>query len=628
MIDMKRIVILLLFAVTIVCGSVELCAFGQVPNNSELNDDDDELTEDEFLILDSIRILGDVKTKQTGDSIMDVIRRKRALSESVPFSYETKYYIAENTSKSDDIHNILIICEHDIYSVLNGEVIRYAQDIHSVYGCGIRVCVCKGGTPADIKKLLQDYYNALSISGALFVGDIPVAYFRQGNDSWPCDLYYMDMDGIWEAHAQRGFFDVHKGDRAPEIFVGRICAANFANRNQRIKDFFDKNHAFWTGKTKLKKQKVLSMTGPDWEDFREFRNGVKKLYGKDYATNVVGNNFTKSNYVSYIQNTDYEFIQLACHSNVTLHAFQKNETQNLTTAELDQINKRTIGYNLFCCRSCNWDNEFYYKCIGESYLYSASDALVVVGSTKSGGMLGFKSFYKSLGDNNCVGEAYKVWWNKYASVKRTEEQRISWWYGMCILGDPMIQFQYESQCPINQFVSMLDIDKRLNCQIYSAQNKITAASLVVAEGKELCLSANSIFLRPGFYVLAGASFKATVDPCYTASSAPPRKKYNIIEDEEIFENEKDPSFEKMETYLCKKHIVLYPNPCSTSFVIGSTMFDRFSYKVYSVDGELMLTGSVWETTEVDVSILPRGTYIVVCEANSILYRQSVKIIVQ
>lgn len=87
MVDMRRRVIFLLFVVMIVCGSVELCAFAQAPNNSELSDDDDELTEDEFLILDSIRILGDIKTKQTGDSIMDVIRRKKALSESVPFLY-------------------------------------------------------------------------------------------------------------------------------------------------------------------------------------------------------------------------------------------------------------------------------------------------------------------------------------------------------------------------------------------------------------------------------------------------------------------------------------------------------------------------------------------------------------
>jgi hypothetical protein len=50
-------------------------------------------------------------------------------------------------------------------------------------------------------------------------------------------------------------------------------------------------------------------------------------------------------------------------------------------------------------------------------------------------MLDFKKFYKPLGQHKTLGQGYKEWW---VSQHPYSPSNISWYYGMTLLGDPMI----------------------------------------------------------------------------------------------------------------------------------------------------------------------------------------------
>jgi hypothetical protein len=76
-----------------------------------------------------------------------------------------------------------------------------------------------------------------------------------------------------------------------------------------------------------------------------------------------------------------------------------------------------------------------------SYLYNDSpSSLAVIGTSKSGGMLRFHSFYRELGRNACLGEAFRVWMNERILGFDAPSFVISWHYGMTIVGDPLVAF--------------------------------------------------------------------------------------------------------------------------------------------------------------------------------------------
>jgi hypothetical protein len=62
--------------------------------------------------------------------------------------------------------------------------------------------------------------------------------------------------------------------------------------------------------------------------------------------------------------------------------------------------------------------------------------LSVVGSTKSGGMLQFSYFYEPLGQHETLGEAFRGWFESLSPYSSTD---VSYFFGMTILGDPMVR---------------------------------------------------------------------------------------------------------------------------------------------------------------------------------------------
>ena len=576
----------------------------------------DYLSEEDCQRLDSLFAVLEESEPITTDSVRKAIRHRQQAQSAVEFSYQTKYYITSSPTFASGMGGILVICDDTTYNSLSNEITRYAKDIHNTYGCVVMIYSLTGGTPHNIKQLIKEHYNPnipSNLSGVVFVGNIAEQYFHTNKYlnkpeyDFPCDYYYMDLDGSWIDHDNDTIPDAHQFNMEPEIFVGRICAKQYGtNQIQVLREYFNKNHRYWIGETPIKKQRALSFTYKDWSGLTVFKDAIKRMYGADYTDNIQGQQFTKQNYLNAIQDSTYEFIQFACHSNVTHHATipSKHNPTNILASELVPLNIQTLGYNLFCCKACDWmdvQRDFNKRiCLGETYLFSPySETLIVVGCTRSGGMWGYKHFYEALGKGECIGSAYHTWWKDFASTTSLylNERRYRWFYGMCILGDPMINFLYDNQCNEEVNISSWDANNTSDTHIYYAQEEI-AVSCTIPHNKTLELHANSIRLTDGFYAPTGSNLHISIESCYDNNVSPQK----VNKRKETTKTET-----AVETITTTEGIQVYPNPCSTYISINGLPENKIRYKIYDMNGMLVNCGFN-DGQNIDVSMLPTGLY--------------------
>ena len=189
------------------------------------------------------------------------------------------------SNQADLLHKVLIIVDSTLYSELDFEINRYAYDIHYVYGCNVIMEQVDSETYLDIKSLIVSYQN--NLDGCVLIGDIAPAFYKTADvihsneiAIWPCDLYYMDLTGVWSDQNNDNFFDHYSGDMKPEVFIGRISTANMGNLIGEIEGmrlYLNKNHKYWIGHRKINKRYALAYTDRSWQNITYFSNQISSL---------------------------------------------------------------------------------------------------------------------------------------------------------------------------------------------------------------------------------------------------------------------------------------------------------------------------------------------------------------
>lgn len=444
------------------------------------------------------------------------------------YSHSTIFELNEISSKLTTINKVLIIVDATIYIQLKNKIKRYAYDINYAYGCKVIMEQVENGDHKDIKDIIIS--NSTDLNGVVFIGDIPAAWFEQessydkyGHEEWPCDLYYMDIDGVWEDLDNDEIYDSHSGNVQPEIFIGRISTANMGsliNEKIGLENYLDKNHMFWIGQITINKKYGLSYIEKDWDDNDYFISDINNIYGSTNSESIIykySDIFGSVDYLNRLSDNVYEFIQLACHSSYQKHSFTDGK---IYANDIINNGAKAIGYNLFCCSACRWTsastsstNGF----IAGSYIYNNSNSsLVVVGSTKVGSMLDFAQFYTPLGQGMCFGEAHVEWWvNSCGSIHYPWE--ISWHYGMTIIGDPLVNLFHcmnnscESEITLNSF----DMSNPSPIQYFLTKNIITISNnnYVIPSGKHVIFNSKNINILENFESNLGGTFEIINEGC-------------------------------------------------------------------------------------------------------------------
>jgi hypothetical protein len=354
------------------------------------------------------------------------------------------YFIQQisDTLKRTDTPLVIVFVELDLVYELTDELALYNETLGFV-GYNSIIYEVSGVDAEDLKDIIKNYWQSgYNVTGAVLIGDLPAEWFHHENDfygpsEFPCDLFFMDLDGTWTDTDDDKMYDSHtegSGDTAPEIYVGRIDASNIPGDEITIlKKYFAKVNNFWTGNTN-QTEYGLTYTDQDWAGYVDFRYDLQYAY-QNYEA-IWYPNVDKDDYVNNRIPSTYEFIQLSCHSSSEGHVFSTGGW--VYNDEIRIAPPQALFYNLFCCSSLRFTD---YNCLGYAYILDTdTPSLTVVGSAKTGSMLDFRYFYGPIGNGSSFGTAFRKWF-EYEYPYGDESggyNDISWFYGMTILGDPTI----------------------------------------------------------------------------------------------------------------------------------------------------------------------------------------------
>jgi len=230
------------------------------------------------------------------------------------------------------VKSISILVDQLLYLKIKSSLDEYILDLQAE-GYFVHLQKVIGGSPEDIKNWVIERYNAGS-EGFVFIGDITAAWAEVSESVFPCDLFYMDLDGNWEDQDSDGDFEVHtagNGDMGPEVYVGRIYAGTltYDSEENMVNDYLSKAHAYRTGELTQNWQS-LEYIDEDWYDMDVY---LRYIYGDDVTRFDFGYNTSAEGYLEQLD-LGQHFVQVCAHSYSGGHHFGTRPTESASYAHV------------------------------------------------------------------------------------------------------------------------------------------------------------------------------------------------------------------------------------------------------------------------------------------------------
>lgn len=358
-----------------------------------------------------------------------------------------------------------LVVNKDLYSYIKPWVDQYIEDIERIEKKDVWYDVCTFDERSDagmLREVLRGQYEKRGLEGVVFIGDLPIVKFIDGDNYFVTDYYFMDLDGDWDADTAY-HFNAHTGATKMEIWVSRITPSvlerNVKYEEEIIACYFQRVHRRMYGLDTLQRTLLVFGNNEEWPVL-ENENMTSLDYGKNAITNYTRPNDTKSTWIDELCK-GHEYIFLYEHSHETAHALSDEQF----TVE-DYLKRRTNGrfYNLFACSAANYTRENF-----GGYYALTHGGLICIGSAKPGSMLPESYIYynRPLNDGECFGEAFRKWANAAGVVSP------SWHYGMILQGAGTIRLQpYET-------VSIQNTDQKQTAALYTIYPTMVTAGMKV-----------------------------------------------------------------------------------------------------------------------------------------------------
>jgi hypothetical protein len=360
-------------------------------------------------------------------------------------------------------NRVIVLVDKSVYNGIKEGLSQFTEDLSKEgYLCEIypkKIGNRGWKNPEDVKDFIISHSS--NLAGCILVGNIPMPKYRVEKgymgqpETFPCDFYYMDLDGSWEIYDEGGYYrgfyytvfcNHTNGDGtiAPEIWVSRLSPSGWiGDKVSLLREYFERNHAYRSG-TLVKGSNALIYVDDDWAKYAsQYKDNMKNIYKSSCITVINNEEKTREkDYLNKIKNDKYEWIQLHAHSSTLEHFFYYSNGEKwdtLTSWELKKNYSAAIFYDLYCCEALDY---FDPHCIGNLYIFGKTSGLLVMGSSKVGGMNDKgETFYRKLKDANCIGEAFKEWYT-LKGVRWPE-----YCYGMMLFGDPTLKPKKDTNPP-------------------------------------------------------------------------------------------------------------------------------------------------------------------------------------
>lgn len=345
---------------------------------------------------------------------------------------------------------IAIIVNSTIYNAVSASLATYSNDLALAGFSSITVSFT-GNAEFLRNTLIALYQEPESLAGAVFVGTLPHVIFEM-NQNWgngdeyedfPCDMYFMDMDGTWSdtlnaspVQAGNGKLDTWAGNTGIEIWVSRMQTANLTSLGSEtalLNQYLARNHSQrWDVLNNL--HTGLVYNDDDWKSMGPNDTaGLEHTVGAGHVTAVTDPEATTvADYKASRMTGSYHIDVVRSHGSPYGHGFYKNSRQTfeyLPQADYLAYDPVAAFYSLFICSGCDYSIS---NNLGGTIVFNpAGGTLLVWGSTKTGGMYNEGTFYDRIAGGDSIGLAFKYWFNSVRSSSIAPQ----WWYGMVLIGD-------------------------------------------------------------------------------------------------------------------------------------------------------------------------------------------------
>ncbi|MCA4900953.1 MAG: T9SS type A sorting domain-containing protein [Bacteroidota bacterium] len=348
-----------------------------------------------------------------------------------------------------------VIVNKDIATAIQPKIQQYVADLAAIEKVAVWLNNSDFNALSSASALrdsLRHHYIHGNLTGVVFVGDLPITYYELREDVhgiysfFPCDVYFMDLNGVWLDTATNGtwgvtgYFDQHVGNRTAEIWMSRIIGSNtpaLGNELTVLNNYFDRLHLRMTGQDDLPRKMCIFGSDVEFPTMESWINDPLLGYKPDemvvYRRSTPAMTDSQQNWIK-VQQEGVEY------SLVFEHSYEYGHSMNPFFSHHDYLSMTPQS-----------NSRFYYlvaACLVSRYtvpnslglLYAMGhQGLLAIGSTKESGIGGGREvFHKLLGQNHSFGAAHKEWHNKIVLdttvPEHIQEYMLKACYGFVIMG--------------------------------------------------------------------------------------------------------------------------------------------------------------------------------------------------
>jgi hypothetical protein len=366
---------------------------------------------------------------------------------------------------------VYILVNSTIYRGLEESLERWMRDVETT-GFNVTLHVITQGSASEIRTLLQ---NASNLVGCLMVGDIPYAIYEttyeyprgvSHYETFPTDLYYMDLNGIWLDVDGNGLFDTHEGDIAPEIWVSRLRASPLSgNEVQLLRNYFDKNHDYRVGNLTLP-QRALIYTDHYFNyytyDLTPKTESILKEVFDEVEVVAYPQETTAEDYLMRLQR-GWTLVRLCVHSGGFGHYFGNQTDGKVEPLDIKRNDPKAFFYIITSCGNFDYRQRDY---IGGWYVFSKSYGLIAIGESGAHDLFAVlpEEFFLRL-KGECFGQAYLHYLRKCVE----EGARIDSVHNAVMLGDPLLTIYPRAPAETIKKVNGVRISEHFTCKNVSSR---------------------------------------------------------------------------------------------------------------------------------------------------------------
>jgi hypothetical protein len=340
---------------------------------------------------------------------------------------------------------VYLLVSSSVYEPLKDRLQRWIDDVEKTGFEVTQKVITSNESAIEIRTLLR---NTPNLVGCLMVGEIPYVVYKttyeypegvSHSETFPTDLYYMDLDGVWIDSDKDGFFDGHKGDIAPEIWVGRLKASTLSgNEVQLLRNYFDKNHLYRNGALTLPHRAL--MYTDHYLDYYTNELTPETIYAlKSVYSEVVKVAYPqKTSAEDYLQHLKqgYNLVRLLVHSGGFGHYFGNQTDGKVYGRDIKALDPKGFFYVITSCGDFDYRQIDY---IGGWYVFAESYSLLAIGDSGVHDLFVVlpKVFFPRL-RTEYFGLAYL----RYLQECVRENARVDSVHNAIMIGDPLLKIAY------------------------------------------------------------------------------------------------------------------------------------------------------------------------------------------